>query len=62
MPVPGKEIFRSHDQYGQVQVYDNGNKRYLAFGSSDEQSCQLKTDPAQLQYEYSRAMHGLEYQ
>lgn len=56
MPIPGKEIFRSYDQYGPVQVFDDGNKRYLAFGNDDEQSCQLKAQPAQLQHEYTRAM------
>lgn len=56
MPIPGKEIFRCYDQYGPIQVYDDGNKRYLAFGSNNEQSCQLKTQPTQLQYEYTRTM------
>jgi len=56
MAIPGKEIFRSYDDIGPVQILDDGNKRYLAFGSDDEQSCQLKTHPTQLQYEYTRAM------
>lgn len=56
MAIPGKEIFRTHDRYGPVQVFDDGNKRYLALGSDDQQSCQLKTAPAQLQYDYTRAM------
>lgn len=56
MTIPGKEIFRCHDRYGQLQVYDDGNKRYLAFGNNDQQSCQLKAQPAQLQFEYTRAM------
>lgn len=56
MTIPGKEIFRSYDEIGPVQVLDDGNKRYLAFGSDDEQSCQLKAHPTQLQYEYTRAM------
>jgi len=56
MAIPGKEIFRSYDDIGPVQVLDDGNKRYLAFGSDDEQSCQLKAQPTQLQYEYTRAM------
>lgn len=56
MAVQGKEIHRSHDQYGPIQVFDDGNKRYLAFGNNDEQSCQLKTNPAHLQYDYTRAM------
>lgn len=56
MAIPGKEIHRSYDSFGPVQVMDDGNKRYLAFGSDDEQSCQLKLQPTQLQYEYTRAM------
>jgi spermidine synthase len=56
MAIPGKEIFRCYDNIGPVQVLDDGNKRYLAFGSDDEQSCQLKAQPTQLQYEYTRAM------
>lgn len=56
MAIPGKEIFRCYDDIGPVQVLDDGNKRYLAFGSDDEQSCQLKAQPTQLQYEYTRAM------
>lgn len=52
----GKEIYRFHDEYGLIQVFDDGNKRYLAFGENDEQSCQLKSDPYQLQHDYTQAM------
>lgn len=54
--VPANEIHRCYDQWGLVQVFDDGNKRYLSFGTTDEQSCQLKSRPAQLQHDYSRAM------
>lgn len=54
--IAGKEIFRQHDEYGTIQVYDDGNKRFLAFGDNDEQSCQLKSNPALLQHDYSQAM------
>ena len=56
MSIPGKEIFRYHDPFGPVSVFDDGNKRYLALGGDDQQSCQLKHQPAQLQYDYTRAM------
>ncbi len=52
----GKEIYRHHDEYGFLQVFDDGNRRYLAFGENDEQSCQLKSAPFQLQHDYSQAM------
>ncbi|EAW31645.1 Spermidine synthase [marine gamma proteobacterium HTCC2143] len=52
----GKELYRYYDEYGPLQVFDDGNKRYLSFGDGDEQSCQLKSDPLQLQHDYSRAM------
>lgn len=52
----GREIFRFHDEYGPLLVFDDGNKRYLSFGVNDEQSCQLKSNPFQLQHDYSQAM------
>ena len=52
----GKEIYRYCDEYGPLQVFDDGNKRYLAFGDNDEQSCQLKSAPFQLQHDYNQAM------
>lgn len=56
MSLPGKEVFRCYDNFGPIKVYDDGNKRYLSFGLDDEQSCQLKSAPDQLQYDYTRAM------
>jgi len=52
----GHEIHRSFDEFGPLQVFDDGNKRYLSFGTADEQSCQLKQQPLQLQHDYLRAM------
>jgi len=52
----GRELHRSYDEYGLIQVLDDGNKRYLAFAEDDEQSCQLKSDPLQLQHDYTQAM------
>ena len=54
--TPGKEIYCCHDEYGLLQVFDDGEKRYLAFGDNDEQSCQLKSAPFTLQHDYSQAM------
>ncbi|MDO6513026.1 MULTISPECIES: spermidine synthase [unclassified Neptuniibacter] len=56
MFIPGKEIHRSYDEYGAIRVIDDGNKRYLAFGDTDEQSCWLKSEPLVPQHEYARAM------
>lgn len=56
MPNNSKEIYRSYDEYGPVQVFDDGNQRRLAFGEGDHQSCMLKAQPTQLHYEYTRAM------
>lgn len=50
-----QEIHRSHDEIGPIQVMDDGHKRYLTFGTEDEQSCQLVNQPHLLQHEYTRA-------
>lgn len=51
-----KEIHRSYDEYGPIQVFDDGQKRFLAFGNDDQQSCQLIHEPYVLQHEYTRAI------
>jgi len=56
MSIPGKEIYRTYDEYGPIQVFDDGTKRYLSFGEGDEQSCVLKAQPFLLQHDYTRAM------
>lgn len=56
MSLPGKEIFRTYDDLGPIQVFDDGNKRYLGFGSGDEQSCLMKSEPQLLLHEYARSM------
>lgn len=50
------EIHRSYDEFGPIQVLDDGHKRYLTFGTDDEQSCQLINQPHLLQHEYTRAI------
>lgn len=52
----GKEIHRSYDEYGPIQVIDDRAKRYLSFGTDDEQSCQLVHQPHLLQHEYTRGI------
>lgn len=54
--MQGTEIYRGYDAYGVVQVLDDGNRRFLSFGSDDEQSCILKDQPAIPQMDYLRAM------
>ncbi|MBV0933681.1 spermidine synthase [Marinobacterium weihaiense] len=54
--LPGQEIYRGHDTFGSVRVLDDGDKRYLAFGDLDEQSCCLKHEPLIPEHEYVRAM------
>lgn len=56
MSVPGREIYRGHDRFGCVRVLDDGERRYLAFGDQDEQSCWLKHQPLLPEHEYVRAM------
>ncbi len=56
MSLPGKEIFRTFDELGPIQVFDDGNKRYLGFGSGDEQSCVMNAQPQLLLHDYARAM------
>ena len=55
-PLLGREIHRRFDDLGPIQVFEDGNKRYLSFGTSDEQSCQLTAQPFVLQHDYLRAM------
>lgn len=49
-------IAEATDQFGVVQVYDDGQRRYLCFGSEDEQSCWNKSEPWRLQHDYTQAM------
>ncbi len=56
MKQSAHEIHRSYDEFGPIQVLDDGHKRYLTFGTDDEQSCQLINQPHLLQHEYTRAI------
>jgi len=44
------------DEYGEVRVFDNGERRLLSFGAGDEQSACLKQDPSFLLFDYTQAM------
>ncbi len=51
-----KTIHKTTDQYGTIEVLDDGAKRYLTFGNDHEQSLQIKASPHIPQHEYSRAI------
>ena len=51
-----KSIFKTIDQYGPIEVFDVGAKRYLTFGNEHEQSLQIKASPHIPQHEYGRAI------
>ena len=40
-----KSIFKTIDEYGPIEVFDDGAKRYLKFGNDHEQSLQIKATP-----------------
>jgi spermidine synthase len=56
MSIPGYEIHRCFDDWGPIRVFEDGIRRYLAFGNSAEQSCIDLINPATLVYEYTQAM------
>lgn len=56
MMQTGREVYRTYDEIGVIQVIEDAGKRYLAFGTEDEQSCQLIQQPHILQLEYTRAI------
>lgn len=52
----GKPVLLDHDEYGDIQVYDRGDERYLVFEQPYEQSGVFKSDPARLLHEYTQIM------
>jgi len=52
----GIEIHRCYDELGPIRVFENGSRRYLAFGEAAEQSCIDLHNPENLVYEYTQAM------
>ena len=51
-----KEINRLYDEYGPIAISEKGQYRILTFGTNEEQSCQLLSDPTFLVHEYNRLM------
>ncbi len=51
-----RSVFKTHDEFGAIEVLDDGPKRILSFGSGHEQSLQLRDAPHIPQHEYARAM------
>jgi spermidine synthase len=56
LSIPGIEIYRGHDEWGPVRVYEDGLRRYMAFGTAAQQSCIDLLAPETLVYEYTQAM------
>lgn len=49
-------IYFAKDDWGELRVFDDGQRRLLSFGPGDEQSACLKADPARLVFSYTQAM------
>ncbi len=49
-------LYQTVDGYGPLYVLDDGERRTLAFGVDDTQSCCLKSAPHIPEYEYTQAM------
>lgn len=56
MNLFGREIYRIRDTSGWICVYDDGQRRFLAFGNRVEQSCMSLGEPFRLQQAYTQAM------
>lgn len=52
----GKEIHRSRDEFGDINVFESGDTRTLCFGTNVEQSAMRLSDPALLLFDYTRTM------
>ncbi|MEH6472978.1 MAG: fused MFS/spermidine synthase [Halopseudomonas sp.] len=56
MSIPGIEVHRCYDDWGPIRVFEDGLRRYLAFGDDAQQSCIDLLEPATLVYQYTQAM------
>jgi len=56
MNLFGQEIYRTRDDQGWICVFDDGQRRFLAFGNQVEQSCMSLNEPYRLQHAYTQAM------
>lgn len=52
----GRLLHHGHDEYGSVEVVDDGACRSLHFGSEPKQSAMLTANPHHLHLSYTRAM------
>tara|TARA_R110002094_G_scaffold67536_2_gene76851 strand:- start:674 stop:1426 length:753 start_codon:yes stop_codon:yes gene_type:complete len=56
LSIPGIEVYRGHDEWGPVRVFEDGICRYMAFGTDAQQSCIDLLNPETLVYQYTQAM------
>jgi spermidine synthase len=56
MNLLGREIYRIRDAWGWICVFDDGQRRFLAFDNQVEQSCMSLGEPNRLQHVYTQAM------
>ena len=49
-------LFHGRDEFGEIQVREDGLKRFLAFADNDEQSAWSKNEPLVPQHDYIRNM------
>lgn len=56
MSVSGQRIHRRRDDFGWVEVWQDGDLRYLSFDGETAQSGMNVHEPARLVYDYTRAM------
>ena len=56
MNLFGREIYRVRDAVGWICVFDDGQRRLLAFGNQVEQSCMSLNEPYRLQHVYTQTM------
>lgn len=56
MPSTNNILFRDRDEYGEIIVKEEGEKRFLGFADNDEQSAWSKPEPLIPQHDYIRNM------
>ncbi|NRB37910.1 MAG: spermine synthase [Pseudomonadales bacterium] len=56
MSHAAQHLFKTHDDFGEIQVREEGLKRFLAFADNDEQSAWSKNEPLIPQHDYIRSM------
>ncbi len=56
MSVSGHRVYRRRDAFGWVEVWQDGDLRYLSFDGETAQSGMNAREPTRLLYDYTRAM------